>query len=87
MEIEWLNVDGSKLTDISDRIKVSQIHQINGSIFARDVIFSPLRHKDNGTVLICGARVEGKFIISHSAYESTEITVISKYYKASGSIV
>ena len=45
--IQWTTLDGIELTDFSDRIKVSQIRQINESIFARDVLFNPLKLEDN----------------------------------------
>ena len=77
--IQWTTPDGILLTDLSDRIKVSQIRQINESIFARDAIFDPLRLEDNGTY-ICGAGVsEGRYLISRHAYESTHISVLSKH--------
>ena len=75
--IQWTTLDGIELTDLSDRIKVSQIYQINGSMFARDALFNPLKLEDNGTY-VCGAGVEGKFITSRYSYESAQISVISK---------
>ena len=77
VEIEWMTADGTDLTDISDRVSLSQIRQINDSTFARDVIVSPLKLEDNGTY-VCEAGVEGEFIISRSVYESANITVLSK---------
>ena len=77
VEIQWMTADGTELTDISDRVSLSEIRQINDSTFARDVIVSPLKFQDNGTY-ICEAGVEGEFIISHSAYMSANIAVLSK---------
>ena len=69
--IQWTNLDGILLT---------QIRQINKSIFARDAIFDPLRVEDNGTY-VCGAGVsEGRFPISRHAYDSAHISVLSKHY-------
>ena len=78
--IQWTNLDGILLTNLSNRINVSQIRQINESIFARDAIFDPLRIEDNGTY-VCGAGVsEGRFPISRHAYDSAHISVLSKHY-------
>ena len=77
VEIEWMTADGTELTDISDRVSLSKIRQINDSTFARDVIVSPLKLQDNGTY-VCEAGVEGKFITSHSVYMSANIAVLSK---------
>ena len=76
--MQWTTPDGILLTDLSDRIKVSQIRQINENIFARDALFNPLRLEDNGTY-ICGAGLKERFPISHCAYESAHISVISKH--------
>ena len=75
--IKWLTAVGTELTDISDRVSVSHIHQINDSTFARDVIVSPLKFEDNG-IYVCEAGVENKFIISRSVYELVHITVFGK---------
>ena len=78
--IQWMTLDGILLTDLSDRINVSPIRQINESIFARDAIFNPLRLEDNGTVkYVCGAGLEERFPISRHAYESAHISVLSKH--------
>ena len=77
--IQWTTPDGILVTNLSDRINVSQIRQINESIFARDAIFDPLRVEDNGTY-VCGAGVsEGRFLISRHAYELAHISVLSKH--------
>ena len=80
--IQWTTPDGILLTDLSDRIKVSQIRQINESIFARDAIFNPLRLEDNGTYM-CGAGLKKRFPISRPAYELAHISVISKHLAVS----
>ena len=77
VEIEWMTTDGTELTDISDRVSLSQIRQINDSTFARDVIVNPLKLQDNETY-VCEAGVEGEFIISRSVYKPANITVLSK---------
>ena len=79
VEIEWMTADSTELTDISDRVSLSEIRQINGSTFARDVIVSPLKLQDNGTY-VCEAGVEGKFITSHFGYKSANIAVLSKKF-------
>ena len=80
VEIEWLNADGSELKPdvISDRIQISQINQINGSRYSRDINFNPLRYKDSG-MYICGARMKGKSIISRSVYQSYHLNIHCKY--------
>ena len=77
VEIEWTAADGTELTDISDRVSLSLIRQINDSTFSRDVIVSPLKFQDNG-MYICEAGVEGDFVTSHSEYKPANITVLSK---------
>ena len=77
VEIEWTTVDDTELTEVNDRVSLSEIRQINDSTFARDVIVSPLKLEDNGTY-ICEAEVEGEFIISHSVYTTANIIVLSK---------
>ena len=77
VEIEWMTADGSDLTDISDRVKLSPIRQTSDSSFARDVIVNPLKFEDSG-VYTCEAGAEGKFIISRSVYEVAQITVLSE---------
>ena len=77
VEIGWMTTDRTKLIDISDRVSLSDIRQINASTFARDVIVSPLKLEDNGTY-ICEAEVEGDFVTSHSVYKMANFTVLSK---------
>jgi hypothetical protein len=77
--IQWTTLDGTELTDLSDRIEVSQIRQINESIFARDATFNPLKLEDNGTY-VCGAGVKGKFPISRHAYVPAHISVLGKHF-------
>ena len=77
VEIEWETADGTELTDVSDRVSLSEIRQINDTTFARDVTVSPLELQDNGTYL-CEAEVEGEFVTSHSVYKSANVTVLSK---------
>ena len=77
VEIEWTTVDDTELTEVNDRVSLSEIRQINDSTFARDVIVSPLKLEDNGTY-ICEAEVEGDFVISHSVYKMANFTVLSK---------
>ena len=80
--IQWTNLDGILLTNLSDRIKVSQIRQISENIFAHDAIFNPLKFEDNGTY-VCGAGLEERFPISRHAYEPAHIYVISKHIAVS----
>lgn len=77
VEINWLTIYGTDLTDISDRVKLSQIRQINSSTFSRDVIISPLKLGDTGSYA-CKAGVDGKFIKSLFAYETAQIHVLRK---------
>ena len=75
--IEWMTGDGANVADINDRVQVSQIRQINGSSFARDVTVNPLRTVDSGTY-VCEAAVMGEFITSQAASESVDISVFGK---------
>ena len=75
--MEWMTGNGSIITEVNDRAQVSQIRQINGSSFARDVTVNPLRTVDSGTY-VCEAAVMGEFITSLAASESADISVFGK---------
>ena len=79
--IKWLTTVGTEITDINDRASMSQIHQINDSTFARDIIVRPVKFEDNG-VYICEASVENEFIISRTVYELVQLSVLGMQLKS-----
>ena len=79
VSIAWMNEEGAVLTDINDRIQLSDIRQISDSIYAREVTVNPVRIEDGG-VFICEAAVMGEFITSLAASESLNIVVFGKQF-------
>ena len=75
--IEWMTGNGSIVTEVNDRAQVSQIRQINGSSYARDITVNPLRTVDSG-MYVCEAAVMGEFITSQATAESVDISVFGK---------
>lgn len=75
--VEWRTMDGDPLTELSDRVSVSQIRRISDSSFARDVIVRPLKVEDSGTY-ICEAGIMGRFVTNSSVNISADIAVIGK---------
>lgn len=79
VSIAWINEEGAVLTDVNDRIQLSDIRQINESMYARDVTVNPVRIVDGG-VFICEVAVMGEFITSQAASESLNIVVFGKLF-------
>ena len=77
VNIEWMDEQGSPLTELNSRVSTSPIRRINGSTYARDVIVSPIRIEDGGTY-ICEAGVMGAFVTSEAASESYDVVVFGK---------
>lgn len=79
VRIVWMNEQGDVLTDINDRIQLSDIRQISDSMYTREVTVNPVRIEDGG-VFICEAAVMGEFITSPAASESLNIVVFGKQF-------
>ena len=77
VSIVWMNQQGTVITEVNDRIRLSDIRQISDSMYAREVTVNPVRIDDAG-VFICEAAVMGQFITSMAASESLNIVVFGK---------